>query len=70
MEGPKKLQELLVQDAETEKDFLINALTVWLKVHNKSVPNRRELRRQISYCKYGANDDTTTEDESIYEDGE
>ena len=64
------MSELAVPDADTEKDFLTNALAVWLKAHNKPVPSTRELNNQIYY--YPAdqgNDVLTLEDENVSEDG-
>ncbi len=64
------MRELTVPDANTEKEFLTNALAVWLKAHDKPVPSNGELSDQIFY--YPANQDNdvlTLEDESVSEDG-
>jgi len=64
------MSELPVPDAETEKEFLINALVVWLKAHDRPVPSNEDLNSQIYY--YPAdqgNDVLTLEDENVSEDG-
>jgi len=64
------MRELTVPDANTEKEFLTNALEVWLKAHDKPVPSNRELIDQIFYYPANQNNDVLTlEDESVSEDG-
>ena len=40
---------LPVPDASTEKEFLVNALEVWLSMHGKNVPSLQKLSRSIIY---------------------
>ena len=64
------MSELPVPDADTEKEFLINALAAWLKAHDRPVPSNGVLNSQIYY--YPAdqdNDVLTLEDENVSEDG-
>ena len=70
MEPPENPRKLTVLDAETEKDFLINALQVWLQAHERPIPNHQELRSSIIYCPAQDEDELTEEDESVSVDGE
>lgn len=64
------MRELPVQDAKTEKEFLTNALAVWLKAHDKPVPSNGELSNQIFYYPSNQGSDVLTlDDESVSEDG-
>ena len=53
---------LPVPDASTEKDFLVNALGVWLSTHGKKVPPPQQLSRSIIYSPLEDGDKIIEED--------
>ena len=64
------IRQLTVPDANTEKDFLTNALAVWLRAHDKPVPSQDDLNHHISYHpETYENDMLTLEDENVSNDG-
>lgn len=64
------MRALQVPDANSEKEFLINALAVWLTTHGKPVPSNVDLTNQIFYYPTDqGNDVLTLEDERVSEDG-
>ena len=58
-----------VPDAQTEKDFLVNALEVWCANHGKPVPTRERLQESIIYTPHTGNEEKVHEEDWIDVDG-
>ena len=64
------IRQPTVPDANTEKDFLTNALVVWLRAHDKPVPSKDDLNDHISNHPVTQEKDMPTlEEENVSNDG-